>query len=203
MSNELSEEILAIWFPEFDENECVPAKYQQRWWVRDTSFDAMLTQKFQSHVVLAGQGKYDDWLTTSRSGLALIILLDQFSRNIFRGTVEMFAQDEHARNCAKCFLDAGLHHSLKLAEQVFVYMPFEHSEQWQDHEFALNAFQALVDQANNDALKKDLQNALDFEKRHAVMIKRFGRYPYRNELLGRKSTEDELIFLTAEDAGFL
>ena len=120
-----------------------------------------------------------------------IIVLDQFSRNLFRDSPQAFAQDSLALALAQEAISLNLDQQLSPEQRAFLYMPFMHSESKLIHEFALKLFQRLGNPTN-----------LEFEKKHKVIIDRFGRYPHRNQILGRASTDEELTFLTQPDSSF-
>jgi len=130
-------------------------------------------------------------MISAEGRLAEIIVLDQFSRNIYRGTARAFAQDSLALALAQEAISQDLDKQLSPEQRSFLYMPFMHSESKLIHEFALKLFQRLGNQAN-----------LEYEIKHKIIIDRFGRYPHRNQILGRESTEEELSFLTQPDSSF-
>ncbi|EAO7613966.1 DUF924 domain-containing protein, partial [Salmonella enterica] len=131
------------------------------------------------------------WRKTAEGRLAEIIVLDQFSRNLFRDSPQAFAQDSLALALAQEAISLNLDQQLSPEQRAFLYMPFMHSESKLIHEFALKLFQRLGNPTN-----------LEFEKKHKVIIDRFGRYPHRNQILGRESTDEELTFLTQPDSSF-
>lgn len=123
--------------------------------------------------------------------MAEVIVLDQFSRNMFRDTPRAFAQDPQALTLAQFAIEKGFHKQLNKTEQVFLYLPFMHSESRLIHAAAMDLYSELGEQVN-----------LDFEMQHKAIIERFGRYPHRNAILGRPSTEEELAFLKQPNSAF-
>lgn len=155
----------------------------------DADFDAEITEKFGPALQEAQNGAHDSWAETPDGALALIILLDQFSRNIHRGTGQMFATDEQALNIAKQALDKGFDQDLENAKRSWFYMPFMHSENLDDQARCVGLCQAA-----------GLKNNVSFAIQHAEIIRLFGRFPHRNTALGRATTDKEQKFLT--DGGF-
>jgi uncharacterized protein (DUF924 family) len=156
---------------------------QDKWWRKDEAFDRVFRERFLALHERAATGELDDWKRDATSGLALVILLDQFPRNAFRGTARMFATDALARRYAELALAAGLDRQIKEPIRVFFYMPFEHSE-------------SLEDQARSVALQEWLDPELrKYALMHQEIIQRFGRFPHRNTLLGRETTAEERAFL--------
>ena len=146
-------------------------------------------------------GEREHWRNDPRGTLAYIVVLDQFSRNMFRGTPQMFATDALAREACCEGLDAGFDQALAFDERVFFYMPLQHSEEASDHDRCHAVFSGLRDDAP-DALKADADYYFDYARRHREIIDRFGRYPHRNEIVGRASTPEELEFLREPGSAF-
>ncbi|GHD68369.1 DUF924 family protein [Jeongeupia chitinilytica] len=187
------DEVLAFWFGCPDD----PDYRQPRaaWFRKDPVFDAAIRRRFLATVEAALAGHCDDWHTDARRTLALVIVLDQFPRNLFRGTARAFVGDTLACRIAHAAVDAGWHDALSPVEQLFLYLPFEHAE-------------SLADQERMLALTADWQghDVLGDFHRYAVLhhevIARFGRFPHRNDVLGRACTPDELDYLAQPGAGF-
>ncbi|EAM8864593.1 DUF924 domain-containing protein, partial [Salmonella enterica] len=154
-------------------------------------FDQSIAQQFMSTHQQAARAELWGWRKTAEGRLAEIIVLDQFSRNLFRDSPQAFAQDSLALALAQEAISLNLDQQLSPEQRAFLYMPFMHSESKLIHEFALKLFQRLGNPTN-----------LEFEKKHKVIIDRFGRYPHRNQILGRESTDEELTFLTQPDSSF-
>lgn len=157
----------------------------KRWFAKDDEFDATFRDSFHATHMQAARGELEDWLTTADGALALLILLDQYPRNAFRGTAHMFATDPLARLYARKMVDAGLDQQVEPQLRAFCYLPFEHSEDPQDQQRSLALNQQL------DA------STYHWAKEHADIIERFGRFPHRNGVLGRTSTDEERAFLKA------
>lgn len=196
-----AEEILDFWFGELDELGCANPNQRKRWWTKSDAFDQTIRANFLSDYETIVAGDRERWRSTPRGALAYIIVLDQFSRNMFRNTPKMFAADHLAREACCEGLDAGFDAELGFDERVFFYLPLEHSEKLTDHEQCHERFSALCREAP-DSLKADADYYLDYAKQHRAIIERFGRYPHRNEILGRASTDEELEFLKKPGSSF-
>ncbi|TFF06956.1 DUF924 family protein [Pseudomonas sp. BCA14] len=155
----------------------------KRWFAKDDAFDAAFRERFHETHMQAARRELEGWLESAEGALALLILLDQYPRNAFRGTAHMFATDPLARLYAKRMLDAGLDQHIELALRAFCYLPLEHSEDPADQQRSLILNQQL------DA------NTYYWAKEHAEIIERFGRFPHRNALLARETTDEERAFL--------
>ena len=186
---DLTQRILEFWFGPPD----APGYGEHRaaWFTVDDAFDAAVTEQFREDFERALQGDLDDMAKSPEGCLALIILLDQFSRNMFRGTAQSFAADEKARALARWAVEQGLDQLLPRFQRVFVYLPFEHSEAMADQNLSVVLCEALGD-----------ENSLDYAVQHRDIIARFGRFPHRNEILGRESTPEEEAFLKEPGSSF-
>jgi uncharacterized protein (DUF924 family) len=186
-------EILQFWF-EGDRHG-----FRERWFRRDDAFDAAIRDRFGALVVPAREGALDAWAATPEGALALCLVLDQFPRNLFRGTAEAFASDAQARAVAR---RAVLRHRQDLAltatERMFLYLPFEHGEALADQDLSVALFEGLRD----DPVHRAPGGTIDYAWRHRAVIQRFGRFPHRNAALGRDSTPAELAYLATPGAGF-
>ena len=186
--------VLDFWFGA----EGSPAHGQLRteWFRKDAAFDASIAQGFGPLVEAALAGRLNGWAARADGALARIVLLDQFTRNIHRDTPSAFAGDALALAGAQAMVASGQDGALRPEQRVFAYLPFEHSESLALQDQSLQLFSALA--ANAPALA----NILDYARRHHAVIARFGRFPHRNELLGRLSTADELAFLREPGSRF-
>ena len=182
MTNTDALAVLAFWFDEIDEKD---------WFRRSEELDARITNRFAKQHAMAAACELSGWRSDAAGRLAEIIVLDQFSRNIYRDSAKAFAQDSLALALAQEMVDRSLDTQLEPVQQAFVYMPFMHSESALIHEQALILFN-----------RPGLENNYSFELRHKAIIDRFGRYPHRNELLGRTSSEQELDFLQQPGSSF-
>jgi uncharacterized protein (DUF924 family) len=195
------EEILTFWFGELDEHGRAAKASQDRWWSKDPALDAQIRQQFGStHAALMG-GELDRWLACPRARLAYIVVLDQFSRNMFRDTAAMFASDPLALRAALTGIDAGMHRQLKLDERGIFYMPLLHSEELSDQERCVALFLELTNEVTRSA-RATMLSRVGFAERHRDIVKKFGRFPHRNAVLGRESTPDELEFLAGPGSSF-
>ena len=195
------EEILDFWFGELDPLGCASPNQRKLWWTKSPAFDKTVRSKFLRDYESIAAGDRERWRSTAHGALAYIIVLDQFSRNMFRNTAKMFAADPLAREVCCEGLDAGLDAELGFDERVFFYLPLEHSEEPLDHERCHEVFTALCADVP-DTLRADADNYLDYAKQHREIIDRFGRYPHRNEILGRASTKEEIEFLKQPGSSF-
>jgi uncharacterized protein (DUF924 family) len=163
----------------------------EQWFAKDEGFDGDIHDRFGSVYRRAYDGELGDWIETPEGCLALVIVLDQFPRNMFRDDPRAFATDPHARILLQHMLGLDYDKGLDARQRQFLYMPLQHSEDWQDQELSIELNAAL---GNDDVLK--------FAHAHKDIIDRFGRFPHRNDVLGRESTPDELAFLTQPGSSF-
>ena len=195
------EDVLDFWFGELNELGCSSPEHRKRWWTKSTAFDEALGAQFLSDYQAIVAGDRDEWRNTARGTLAYIIVLDQFSRNMFRGTPDMFAADELAREACYEGIDAGFDAELSFDERLFFYLPLAHSEEITDHHRCIELFIGLVDRCP-EPLEEDAKNYLDFAQQHKAIVERFERYPHRNETLGRATTPEEAEFLKHPGSSF-
>ena len=158
-----------------------------RWFAQDDAFDARFDARFRAAHFAAARRGLDDWMDTAEGGLALLLLLDQFPRNVFRGSGHAYATDPLARHFAARMLEAGLDAQVARGLRLFCYLPFQHSEALADQERAVALMQALGD--------------AKWALHHRDIIRRFGRFPHRNDVLGRESTREEAEFLAGGGFG--
>ena len=177
-----STDIINFWFDEITPKE---------WFVKDLAFDQLIKDRFCKVHQAAAQGELYRWRSSAEGCLAEIIILDQFSRNMFRDTPLAFAYDSVALVLAQRTVELKLDQALPIEQRPFVYMPYMHSESRLIHEQAVKLF-----------TQPGLENNLQFEYRHKEIIDRYGRYPHRNEILSRTSTTDELNFLESPGSSF-
>ena len=166
-----SDDVLAFWF-----------RHSDHWWKQDPAFDAEVRDGFQELHGAIERDEREDWLETPRPSLAYVVVLDQFSRNMFRGSPRMFEGDARALAAARRAVDRGFDRELSRNERMFLYMPFMHSEN-------------MADQVRSRMLFAALEEWLRYAEEHHDIIRRFGRFPHRNALLGRSSSPVELAFL--------
>jgi uncharacterized protein (DUF924 family) len=171
------------------------------WWKKDPAFDDDIRDRFEPAHTLAARGALDGWKATPRGRLALVILLDQFSRNMYRGTPRAFAQDARACECTLEAIVEGDEQGLGIMERSFLYMPLMHAEDVDLQHKSVAAFERLC-RAAPETLRKAVEQTLDYAKKHAEIVERFGRFPHRNTILGRSSTPEEVTFLTQPGSSF-
>ncbi len=176
------EEVLTFWFKDID-----PSK----WWVVDREFDEVLRVRFLDLLRQASAGELFTWRTSARGRLAEIIVLDQFSRNIYRNTPQAFAQDGMALVLSQEAVVSGVLTELEPVESTFLLMPYMHSESRLIHVQAEALYREFAASEN-----------FDFELQHKAIIDRFGRYPHRNKIMGRSSSQDEIEFLKQAGSHF-
>lgn len=174
--------VLAFWF-----DESTP----QQWFARDEAFDAAIRVRFAALHEAAARGELWRWRVDAPGRLAEIIVLDQFSRNLHRGSGLAFAQDAMALVLAQELVAQGLDRRLPVVQRAFAYLPFMHSESGVVQRESLRLYTALAQPVN-----------LDFAQRHADIVARFGRYPHRNVALGRESSAEEIAFLKQPGSSF-
>ncbi|MGI1671489.1 MAG: DUF924 domain-containing protein [Neptuniibacter sp.] len=187
------EEILRFWFgplksgfPETNKDEL--------WWMGTPSNDRLITELFGHEVRQALRGELDHWAEEPRGRLALILLLDQFTRTIFRGSADAFSGDHKALKLTLEGVHQGLDQALEFSERTFFYMPLEHAEDIEMQELCITCLEAmLLEVAGVNKLK--VEASIDFAYQHHRQIEQFGRFPHRNDVLERSSTPEELAFL--------
>jgi uncharacterized protein (DUF924 family) len=190
-------EVLDFWFGATDE----PRK---AWFEKNDAFDAEIARRFGSDIEQALNGGPDGWAQGAQGRLALVLLLDQFTRNAFRATPRAFAGDARALLLAQQMISAGDDQAMPPLRRAFVYLPFMHVEDkdLQQRSVALHADLAAAAQPLGEPFASNAANSLDFAKRHRDVVLRFGRFPHRNEILGRESTMQELSFLAQPGSRF-
>ncbi|ENO76616.1 DUF924 family protein [Thauera sp. 63] len=198
---ETPDTIHAFWFGTHPDDDAVIARQSALWWRKQADVDAEIRRRFAPWVARAARGELDGWLADVRGRLALILLTDQFPRNIWRGEAAAFAFDVLALRWAKDTLRLGLDNELRAVERVFVYLPLEHSEDLGDQREAVRLFDRLA--ASVPAPNRpSFDGYLDYARRHLAIIERFGRFPHRNAALGREAREDETAFLQQPGSSF-
>lgn len=176
------QDIISFWFKEIE---------PRQWWAKDDQFDQLIRERFSSVHDQAVKCELFGWRKAPRGRLAEIIVLDQFSRNMFRETPKAFSQDQMALILAQEAISLGIDTKLEIKERSFLYMPFMHSESLVIHDQAETLYRRLGE-----------SSSLEFELKHKRIIERFGRYPHRNEILGRDSTQEERDFLQEPGSRF-
>ena len=176
------QQIISFWFEEIE---------PVLWWKKDDSFDALLLERFSEIHARACRCELFEWRREAEGRLAEIIVLDQFSRNMFRDSAQAFANDSMSLTLSQEAIACGADQTLTPVQRSFLYMPFMHSESLEIHEVAVELFR-----------RNGIESNLDFELKHKKIIEQFGRYPHRNKVLGRQSTAEEIEFLTRPGSSF-
>lgn len=187
-------EVLAFWFADGLQSGWPTVDMGKRWFGGGAALDAEIEARFGDLVREAASGGLQDWEASPWSRLALVILLDQFSRNVFRGSAQAFAGDGRALRLAEAALQAGEDRQLPWVARVFMYMPLMHTEGLAGQERCVNAFTQLLEEGP-EALARSLQGHLDYAIQHRDIVAQFGRFPHRNAVLARASTPQEEDFL--------
>ncbi|ESA34355.1 membrane protein [Leptolyngbya sp. Heron Island J] len=173
-----------------------PGEYRKQWFRKDPDFDEQIKTRFLDLYGAMVASPPEIWLKTASSSLARIIVLDQFARNMFRGTPQSFAADPLALATAEMAIEQGYDVQMLSVERFFLYLPFEHSENLTHQHRCVAYFEDLIKDA------PDLEHGLAYARRHRDVIERFGRFPHRNQTLNRQSTETELEFLQQPGSRF-
>jgi len=197
---ETAETILEFWYGETNV-EVLNLDKRPLWFQKDTEFDKVVKTRFEDIVIRAGNGELHGWSEEApASALALVLLLDQFPRNIYRGSGQSFAFDSRALQVATTMIEKGWDRTVAMAGRFFIYLCYVHSEDRNIQEKALELAEKMIELAPADQQDRALSYR-ESVKKHYVVIERFGRYPHRNALLGRLSSPEELAFL-ATNPGF-
>lgn len=176
------QEVLNFWFEELQ---------PQQWWVKDAGVDSLIKERFIALYKQAKNCELFAWREVAEGRLAEIIVLDQFPRNMFRDTAQAFEADSLALCLAQEAVSVGADQKLDQTRRSFLYMPYMHSESLIVHEIAVDLFE-----------KNGNESSYDYELKHKRILEQFGRYPHRNRILGRESTEEEIEFLKQPGSGF-
>ncbi len=184
-------DILAFWFGEGRER----GQSRAQWFKKDAAFDEEIRARFLATYERAVDGEFAQWKNQAASCLALIIVFDQFPRNLFRGSRRAFEADSLARHATRHALAKEYDRTLRPVERMFVYLPLEHSEHLPDQELCVRLMKEL-------AGFRETRDIHLWAEKHAVIIRRFGRFPHRNAALGRAGTAEEIEFLTQPGSGF-
>jgi uncharacterized protein (DUF924 family) len=191
--------IHAFWFGDEPVDASTAGRQSALWWGKDSAVDAAMRTRFAP--LLAAAEQLDAWRGTSLGALACILVTDQFPRNLYRGTPQSFAFDARARGLCKDQLAQGTDLALHPLERVFFYLPQEHSEDLDDQERSVALFEALAGDVAA-AQRETFAGFADYARRHREVIRRFGRFPHRNAILGRTSSAEERAFLSEPGSSF-
>jgi uncharacterized protein (DUF924 family) len=186
-------EILNFWFGREDEPGY--GEFRNVWFQKDEDFDREVQTRFREDHERAANGDLDEWRDEARSALALVILLDQFPRNIFRGDAQTHATDAKAQEVSEHAIERALDRELPAFQRMFLYMPFMHSESIEAQRRSVELFQRLRDEPGGP-------DVVSYAIGHRDIVERFGRFPHRNDILGRQTTPEEAEFLTQPGSSF-
>ena len=199
-------DILAFWFQNIDDQTTIPKKNPpaSRWFAKDKQFDDEIRNKFSADLERAGEGEYRDWEGFARGRLALVLLFDQFSRNIYRDTPTMFAHDALALDLTMRSIHEKKDRELPLIYRIFFYMPLMHAEDGSMQELSVQCFLSVVEESKTICPYNTsyFEYNWSYAKQHRDIIARFGRFPHRNKILARPSTDEEKIFLLGSKGSF-
>lgn len=196
------EQVLEFWFGSAGADGAIDPAKRKMWFGHSRKHDAEIRKRYAALHERACRGELDaEWTQSPRGRLALILILDQFSRHIHRGTSLAFAQDPAAQRLAVDGIERGVDRELIPAQRAFFYLPFEHAEDIELQRLCVRCFDGLAHTVAQ-ARRKDYEGFLDYARRHCEVIERFGRFPHRNALLGRASTPEEIEFLKERGSSF-
>src|SRR5262245_44358070 len=189
-----AEAILAFWFGRAAEDPAEATSRETFWFEPSRETDSLIRELFAPAMEAATQGELDSWLRAPRSALALVLLLDQFPRNVWRGTAQAFMHDAQALRAAREAVARGQLRELAPLEQAFLVLPFQHSESIQDQRESVRLSSEIA-QLAPPGWRALLEGYLQFAIQHLKLIERFGRFPHRNQVLGRNPTSEEEAYL--------
>jgi uncharacterized protein (DUF924 family) len=199
-------DILGFWFEGVDDSTPIDKGKRpfNKWFRADKALDREIRERFESDLNNALTGRYQDWEKSPQGSLALILLYDQFTRNMYRDTPKMYMADARAGKLALGLTSGQKEHTLYFVERVFVYMPLMHAEDIQSQRLSVQYFRELAEGSKdkNPGNTHYYNYSLDYANRHRAIIERFGRFPHRNKILGRASTPEEIEFLKKPGSGF-
>lgn len=198
---ETAETIRTFWFGVDADDTTVAAQKSKLWWAKNDAADIEIRTRFQTSTLAAASGKLDAWAATPSGTLALILLTDQFPRNMYRGRPESFSFDPIALHWALHALEHGFDASLRPIERIFIYLPLEHAESLTLQLRAVQLYEKLLVDVPTEQ-QSAFSGFVNFAVRHRDVIARFGRFPHRNAILGRASTEEEVAFLKTAGSSF-
>lgn len=188
-----ADEVLSFWFGREDEPGY--GEFREAWFRKDEGFDREVRERFGPLYERAASGELDGWRDDARSCLALVICLDQLPRNMFRGDGRTHATDAKARDTARHAVERALDRELPPFQRMFVYMPFMHSEDLEDQRRSVELFGRLAEE-------QGAPDVTSYARGHMEIVERFGRFPHRNEILGRQTMPEEAEFLEGPDSSF-
>ncbi len=196
-----ADDILEFWFGDSVSEDQVIGARMPLWFGSDPDTDLTIRKRFSDDVEKAASGQFDAWSASPRGTLALIILLDQFPRSLGRGTPAAFAQDARALSLCIAGIESAHQEALAYIEQVFFMMPLQHAESLAVQETSVRQFEALLDRIP-EKRRQHYQGFVKYAHMHCEIVRRFGRFPHRNAILGRTSTHEEREYLAGDAPRF-
>ena len=188
------EDVLDFWFEGVADDPQAVAARSQVWFQSDPAFDRLCRERFGALHERVTRGELDEWQETARGALALVVVLDQLSRNIHRGTGAAFACDAKALACCLHARERGFDERLRPVERMFLYMPFQHTEDRERQDESVRVWEALAASVEGETAEY-FENSIAHAREHRDVVRRFGRFPHRNAVLGRESTPEEQRYL--------
>jgi uncharacterized protein (DUF924 family) len=193
-------EVVTFWFGADDDE---PLARQEQWWASGEDFDATIKRRFAPTLRAADGGQLQEWRDEPTSLLALVLVFDQFSRNIFRGSARAFAWDERSLALTDRAMETGMDQQLSLVKRWFLYLPLMHTESIERQRQSVEVFDSLRQEADEGTeVRAALDGAVEFARHHRDIVEEFGRFPHRNDALGREPTEAEEEYLANDGARF-
>ena len=189
--------VLEFWFAGAGTPAEDNMQLKEKWFMPSPEFDEEIRRNFEPYIELAAAETIDTPQDCPHKVLSRILLLDQFPRNIYRGTPQAFAYDEKALNLTLTCIETGIHDSFNYLERLFVYMPLQHAEDMKIQDLSVKMFQYYVDSSETDVEREEALGSLSYANLHREIIEKFNRFPHRNEILGRKSTLEEIEYLAS------
>jgi len=194
LSGNNSDAIIHYWLGSSDSKPAVFATQQKLWYYSKAETDNYILTAFESDLASAENGELTHWRNTPEGSLALVILLDQFSRNLYRGTPAVYANDVQAQDVVVSLLGKDGHLGFNIPARIIFYHPLHHAENLKLQEKAISLFEEMLESAS-DEWRKSIAGNLTSIKNHSDIIRKFGRFPHRNNILGRQSTQEECQYL--------
>lgn len=193
--------VITFWLGELDERGCADAEHSARWWMKDEDFDRQVESLFAGTYEDIVAGHHDTWLDSARGRLAAILVLDQFARNMFRGTPRMYAADSLAQRLVREGIERGHDRALPLDARLFFYMPLMHAEDEASQDQCVEIFESIQSELEGE-LASHCDGFVRAARQHRDIVARFGRFPHRNAILGRETDGEEARFLRQPGSSF-
>lgn len=196
------DDIIDFWFGELSEAGSANEEHRARWWKKDLAFDTEIRERFGTTVAAAASGDLVAWRRSTRGQFAMILLIDQFRRNIFRDLPAAWSEDSVARELSRELINSGRITDLPEQYHYFALMPLMHGETIDSQDECVKRFDDLAAAASSEPLKDSFEDAAKYARMHREIIVRFGRFPHRNRIMGRSSTAEEIEFLETPGSSF-